>query len=89
MSAQIAEELDACGWTQADFAEILGRPAQLVSEIISGKKEITRESAEQISAALGTSDEFWLNLQYSYLLWKQAQDSHTRESLDAVATRAR
>ncbi|MGO2613162.1 MULTISPECIES: HigA family addiction module antitoxin [Corynebacterium] len=81
--------MDARGWTQAAFAEILGRPAQFVSEIISGKKEITRESAEQISAALGTSAEFWLNLQDSYLLWKQAQDSHTRESLDAVATRAR
>ncbi|SFR32625.1 HTH-type transcriptional regulator / antitoxin HigA [Microbacterium azadirachtae] len=85
----LADELDARGWTQADFAEILGRPAQFVSEIISGKKEITRESAAQIAAALGTSAEFWLKLQDSYLLWKQAQDSRTRESLDAVKTRAR
>ncbi|NLI84498.1 MAG: HigA family addiction module antidote protein [Propionibacterium sp.] len=85
----LADELDARGWTQADFAEVLGRPAQFVSEIISGKKEITRESAAQIAAALGTSAEFWLNLQDSYLLWKQAQDSHTRENLDAVKTRAR
>ncbi|CAN5226999.1 HigA family addiction module antitoxin [soil metagenome] len=85
----LADELDARGWTQADFAEVLGRPAQFVSEIISGKKEITRESAAQIAAALGTSAEFWLKLQDSYLLWKQAQDSHTRESLDAVKTRAR
>lgn len=68
----LAEELDARGWAQAAFAEILGRPAQFVSEIISGKKEITRESAEQISAALGTS-----------------AGLTTRESLDAVATRAR
>ena len=57
----LADELDARGWTQADFAEVLGRPAQFVSEIISGKKEITRESAAQIAAALGTSAEFWLN----------------------------
>ncbi|MSS84128.1 HigA family addiction module antidote protein [Actinomycetaceae bacterium WB03_NA08] len=85
----LADELDARGWTQADFAEVLGRPAQFVSEIISGKKEITRESAAQIAAALGTSSEFWLNLQDSYLLWKQAQDSRTRENLDAVKTRAR
>jgi HTH-type transcriptional regulator/antitoxin HigA len=84
----LADELDARGWTQADFAEVLGRPAQFVSEVISGKKEITRESAAQIAAALGTSAEFWLQLQDSYLLWKQAQDSHTRESLDAVKTRA-
>lgn len=62
----LADELDARGWTQADFADVLGCPAQFVSEIISGKKEITRESAAQIGAALGTSAEFWLNLQDSY-----------------------
>lgn len=84
----LADELDARGWTQADFAEVLGRPAQFVSEIISGKKEITRESAAQIGAALGTSAEFWLNLQDSYLLWKQSQDARTRENLNAVKTRA-
>ena len=80
----LADELDARGWTQADFAEVLGRPAQFVSEIISGKKEITRESAAQIGAALGTSAEFWLNLQDSYLLWKQSQDDRTRDNLNAV-----
>ena len=26
----LADELDARGWTQADFAEVLGRPAQFV-----------------------------------------------------------
>lgn len=85
----LADELDARGWTQADFAEVLGRPAQFVSEIISGKKEITRESAAQIGAALGTSAEFWLNLQDSYLLWKQSQDERTQDNLNAVRTRAK
>lgn len=58
----LADELDARGWTHTDFAEILGHPTQFVSEIISGEKEITHESASQIGAALGTSTEFWLNL---------------------------
>ena len=84
----LADELDARGWTQADFAEVLGRPAQVVSEIISGKKEITRESAAQIGAALGTSAEFWLNLQDAYLLWLQSQDDRTQANLNAVKTRA-
>ncbi|BAU97290.1 HTH-type transcriptional regulator [Corynebacterium suranareeae] len=84
----LAEELDARGWTQSDFAEVLGRPAQFVSEILSGKKEITRESASQIGAALGTSTELWLNLQDSYFLWKQSQDLKMQENLDAVKTRA-
>ena len=83
-----ADELDERGWSQADFAEVLGRPAQFVSEIISGKKEITRESAAQIGTALGTSAEFWLNLQDSYFLWKQSQDAQTQHNLDEVRIRA-
>ncbi|THJ64731.1 addiction module antidote protein, HigA family [Arthrobacter echini] len=85
----LADELDARGWTQAEFAEVLGRPPQFVSEIISGKKEITRESAAQIGAALGTSAEMWLNLQNAFYLWRQRQDSRAQNSLDEVRTRAR
>ena len=85
----LADELDARGWTQAEFAEILDRPAQFVSEIVSGKKEITRESAVQIAAALGTSPEYWLNLQNAYLLWNQRNDTSVQTQLDAVRLRAR
>ncbi|MGW3549222.1 HigA family addiction module antitoxin [Janibacter hoylei] len=85
----LADELEARGWTQAEFAAILDRPAQFVSEIISGKKEITRESAAQIGAALGTSAEMWLSLQDQYLLWLQKQDSKSQIDLDDVRRRAR
>lgn len=85
----LADELEERGWTQAEFAEILGRPPQFVSEIISGKKEITRESAAQIAAAFGTSPDVWLNLQNAYLLWQQAADRRSREQLDEVRLRAR
>ena len=85
----LADELEARGWTQAEFAAILGRPAQFVSEIISGKKEITRESAAQIGAALGTSAEMWLSLQDQYLLWLQKQDARSQSDLDDVRRRAR
>ena len=85
----LADELEARSWTQAEFAEILGRPTQFVSEIISGKKEITRESAAQIAAALGGSPTKWLNLQDSYHLWRQQQDPQRRSGLEDVALRAR
>lgn len=85
----LADELEARGWTQVEFATILDRPAQFVSEIISGKKEITRESAAQIGAALGTSAELWLSLQDKYYLWKQHQDAKAQSDLDAVRRRAR
>jgi len=68
VGGMLADELDARGWTQAEFAESLGRPAKFVSEIISGKKEITRESAAQIAAALGTSPQMWLTMQDRYYL---------------------
>lgn len=85
----LTEELEARHWSQGDFAQILGRPAQFVSEIIAGKKEITRESAAQIGAALGTGPEYWLNLQNAYLLWSQTQSGAARKELDEVRLRAR
>lgn len=85
----LADELEARAWSQTDFAAILDRPVQFVSEIVSGKKEITRESAAQIGAALGTSAEVWLNLQNAYLLWKQGQSDSSQRQLDEVRRRAR
>lgn len=84
----LSDELQERGWTQTEFAEILGRPTQFVSEIVAGKKEITRESAAQIGAALGTSAEFWLNLQDAFFLWKQRQNPQTAGALTEVRTRA-
>ena len=59
----IREEIEARGWTQADFAKILGRPLQSVNAMINGKKTITPQTAVELAAALGTSPEFWLNLE--------------------------
>jgi HTH-type transcriptional regulator/antitoxin HigA len=84
----LADELEARDWSQGDFAVILGRPTQFVSEIINGKKEITRESAAQIAAALDTSAELWLNLQDQFLLAEQAKDAGTQTRLREVRTRA-
>ncbi|QHE73619.1 HigA family addiction module antitoxin [Rhodococcus sp. WAY2] len=85
----LADELNDRGWTQAEFAEILDRPAQFVSEIVSGKKEITRESATQIAAALKTSPEMWLKIQDKYYLWRHAQDERSQGQLNDVRLRAR
>jgi HTH-type transcriptional regulator/antitoxin HigA len=85
----LGRELEASGWTQADFASVLGRPTQFVSEIVTGKKEITRESAAQIAAALGTTPELWLQLQDQYLLAEQAKSETTQSLLNDVRRRAR
>jgi len=64
----LRDELDARGWTQTEFAEILGRPVRLVNEILAGKRGITPQTAQEIAAALGTTPELWLNLETSYRL---------------------
>lgn len=64
----IREELEARGWSQGDFARILGRPLQAVNEIVNGKKRITAETAKEIAAAFGTEVEVWMNLEMTYRL---------------------
>lgn len=68
----LRDELEARGWTQAEFAEILGRPLRTVNEILTGKRGITPQTAKELGAALGTSAEFWLNLEAAYQLWRAA-----------------
>ncbi len=64
----LRRELDARGWSQRDLAEILGRPAQAITEIVRGTKQITPETAVALSKAFGTSAEFWSNLEANYRL---------------------
>jgi len=71
----LREELEAYGWTQKEFAEIIGKPVQAVNEIIVGKKSITPETAILFSEAFGTSAELWLNLESSYRLNIARMDS--------------
>jgi len=66
----LEEELEARGWKQIDLAEILGRDTRLVSEIISGKRSITPKTAIGLADALGTSAQFWMNLETSFQLSK-------------------
>ena len=68
----LADELEARGWTQSEFAEIIRRPIKVVNEIIAGKKAITTDTAREFSAAFGTSPQYWMNLQTAYDLWKTA-----------------
>jgi HTH-type transcriptional regulator / antitoxin HigA len=64
----IREELVERGWTQIDLADILGRPPQVVNEIVAGKRSITPETAKGLADAFGTSAQLWMNLEASYQL---------------------
>jgi HTH-type transcriptional regulator/antitoxin HigA len=62
----LRDELAERGWAQSDFAKVIGRPLQVVNEIINNKKRLTAETAKAIALAFGTSPEFWLSLQNQY-----------------------
>ena len=79
----IREELEARQWSQGDLASVIGRPVQVVNEIVNGRKGITAETAKQLAAAFGTSAELWLNLESAYRL------STARDPDPEIATRAK
>jgi addiction module HigA family antidote len=64
--ATLREELAERGMTQTAFAKRIGRPVQMVNEIIKGKKTITAETAIAFQKALGIRAEFWLKMEASY-----------------------
>jgi HTH-type transcriptional regulator/antitoxin HigA len=70
----LKDELEARNWSQSEFAEIIGRPVRLINEIIAGKRSITPETAKQLGASLGTSAEFWMNLESQFQLSKIRQN---------------
>jgi HTH-type transcriptional regulator/antitoxin HigA len=75
----IKDELEARGWTQADLAEILGRNAASISQVISGKQVMNPRLAKGLGAAFGTSPQLWMNLESSYRLWLQEHDDEVVE----------
>lgn len=63
----LAEEfLGPLGITQVAFAEHIGVPLQRVNEIIRGRRGVTPETAWLLGQALGTSPQFWINLQVNH-----------------------
>ncbi len=62
----LEEFLNPLGLSQVAFAEHIKVPVQRVNEIVRGKRGITPETAWLFAEALGTSPEFWLNLQANH-----------------------
>ncbi len=78
----IRGELEARGWTQADLADVMERPLQMVNEIIGAKKRVTEETARELEAALGIEAEFWLKTEALYRL------RHAEPAPSAIMRRA-
>lgn len=66
----LEEELEVRGMTQRALANLLGRPPQMISEVMRGKKAITADFALELEGALGIPAHLWMNLEANYQLTK-------------------
>ncbi len=80
----LEEFLQPLAITQVAFASHIGVPTQRVNEVIRGKRGVTPESAWLFGQALGTSPEFWLNLQANHDLSSTRPSQHI-QPLEKVA----
>ncbi len=62
----LAEILEELGITQYRLAKAIGTPPRRINEIVRSNRSVTADTALRIGKALGTTPEYWLNLQRMY-----------------------
>ncbi|PIQ22153.1 MAG: addiction module antidote protein, HigA family [Cytophagales bacterium CG18_big_fil_WC_8_21_14_2_50_42_9] len=80
--------IDGLNKTVTEIAAGLNSSRKHLSLILNGHSSISAETALKLSAAFGTTPEFWVNLQKNYDLWQARQKvdvSKIRNFLEAVA----
>ena len=77
----LRRELDAKEMTQAELAARMNRPPQVISDIVTGKKGVTAETAAGLEIVLGMPAHIWLNLQSNFELTRRRLEerSHWEE----------
>ena len=74
----LEEFLVPLGFSQAEAARRMGVSTNRLNELVRGKRGVTAETALRLSQLLGTSPEFWLNLQMMFDLWHALQAERRR-----------
>ncbi len=71
----LADELAEIGVSVAALSRALDVPQSRMAEIVSGKRNITADTALRLAAYFGTSARLWINLQATYdLKMAEARD---------------
>jgi antitoxin HigA-1 len=79
--------LEALGVSQREFALKIKWSPRKVNEIIKGKRGITALSAIELSKVLGSSADFWMNLQKGWEL-SEAHKNLKKGRLEALQSLA-
>jgi addiction module HigA family antidote len=83
----LADELEEIGVSPTELARQLAVPANRISQIIKGKRAVTGDTALRLGHWLGTSPQFWLNLQSAYDL--RIAESQAGAEVRKLPTRAK
>lgn len=75
----LEEFLKPLGLTQVALADHLGVPTQRINELVRGKRGVTPETAWLFAGALGTTPEFWVNLQANHDLVRSRPNKKVRQ----------
>jgi addiction module HigA family antidote len=81
----LSDELHELGMSAAELARLIHVPANRISQIIAGKRDITADTALRLGRWFGTGAQLWLNLQQAYNLDLARQA--LGESLEAIEPR--
>lgn len=79
----LGEELEARGMSQQELARRMGRPPQMINELIRGGKALTPETALGLEMALGIPAGFWTNSESSYRLARSRIEERERLEREA------
>jgi HTH-type transcriptional regulator/antitoxin HigA len=75
----LAEEIDTRGMSQKELAKRMGRPINVINEIVNGKKSITAETALQFEEVMPEIlARFWLNLETDFQLTKALANNRAK-----------
>lgn len=64
----LADELAELGVSAAELARLIHVPANRISQILAGKRNISADTALRLGRWFGTGPQLWLNLQQAYEL---------------------
>jgi addiction module HigA family antidote len=68
------------GLSARAVAASVGVPPNRITDILRGRRGVSADTAHRLAALLGTSPEFWINLQVAYDL-SQAAATHDYSSV--------
>jgi HTH-type transcriptional regulator / antitoxin HigA len=92
-SEHLQKLLDKFQWDQKDLAEAMGRPLQLVNELLSGKRRVTVETALELEAVFdgeaNTKAHEWIALDAMQQIEKAKATSANSTKADVIKKRTK